>query len=127
MNTNIKFMLAVVAGAAIGGTAVQELHAQAKPKAYSITESEILDPAAMAAYTPLVTAAVKAAGGRSLRTGGGKTIAYVGSAPIRVVINEWDSLAQQEAFRNSAAWKNLAPQREKAQKIIRAYVVEAVN
>jgi hypothetical protein len=39
MNTKFKFALAVVAGAALGAAAVQGLHAQAKPKAYSVTET----------------------------------------------------------------------------------------
>jgi hypothetical protein len=45
----------------------------------------------------------------------------------RVAIIEWDSLEQAQAYVNSAAWKNLAPQRDKAEKIIRTYVVEATN
>jgi len=36
MNTNFKITLAVVAGAALGAAAMQGLHAQAKPKAYSV-------------------------------------------------------------------------------------------
>ena len=43
MNTKFKFALAVVAGVALGAAAVQGLHAQAKPKAYLVTESEVLD------------------------------------------------------------------------------------
>ena len=49
------------------------------------------------------------------------------AAPKRVAITEWDSLEQAQAFYNSAAWKNLAPQRDKAVKTIRRYVVEALN
>jgi len=33
MNTKFKIALAIVAGAALGATAMQGLHAQAKPKA----------------------------------------------------------------------------------------------
>jgi tripartite-type tricarboxylate transporter receptor subunit TctC len=58
---------------------------------------------------------------------GGKTVAVVGEPPKRVAINEWDSLEQAQAFFNSAAFKNLAPQRDKAQKQIRNYAVEATN
>jgi len=49
------------------------------------------------------------------------------AAPKRVAITEWDSLEKAQAFYNSKAWKDLAPQRDKAVKIIRRYVVEAVN
>src|SRR5690349_1061441 len=40
MNSNSKIALAVVVGAALGGATIHGLHAQAKPKAYSITETE---------------------------------------------------------------------------------------
>jgi uncharacterized protein (DUF1330 family) len=121
MNSNLKITLAVVAGAALGAAAMQGLHAQAKPKAYTITESETLDAAAQAAYTPLVQAALKAAGGRVFNTAGGKVVALVGDAPKRVAINEWDSLEQAQAFYNSAAFKSLTPQQMKANKTVRRY------
>ena len=47
MHTKSKIVLALVAGVALGAAAVQGLHAQAKPKAYLVTESEILDQAAL--------------------------------------------------------------------------------
>ncbi len=127
MNTSIKFVLSVVAGAALGAAAIQELHAQAKPKAYSVTELEVLDAAAQKAYTPLVQAAQKAAGARNFRTAGGKVVGFVGEAPKRVAIIEWDSLEQAQSWFNSKAFKDLAPQRDKALKTHRRYVVEAMN
>jgi uncharacterized protein (DUF1330 family) len=126
MNSKFKIVLAVIAGAAFGAAAVQGLHAQAKPKAYIVSESEVLDAAAAAAYSPLSQAAQKAAGGRSFRTTG-KTVAIVGVAPKRVGISEWDNLEQAQAWVNSAARKDLSPQRDKAIKIIRQYAVEAAN
>ena len=117
-----------LAGIAVGAVAVQGLHAQAKPKAYSVTETEVIDAAAQAAYTPLARAATIAAGARNFRTGGGRVVAIEGAAaPKRVAINEWDSLDQAQAFYNSKAWTDLTPQRDKAVKTIRRYVVEAQN
>ena len=52
MNTRYSVPLAMLAGIAIGAAAVQTLHAQVKPKAYLVTESEILDQAALAEYSP---------------------------------------------------------------------------
>jgi len=126
MKTNYKVVIALLAGAAIGGVAVQGLHAQAKPKAYRVSESEVLDAAATTAYNPALQAAQKAAGGRSFRTTG-RIIAVVGTAPKRVSISEWDSLEQAQAWQNSEARKNLEPQRGKAIKIIRQYIVESAN
>ena len=129
MNSTIKMALALSTGVVLGAAAVQGLHAQAKPKAYSITETETLDAAAQAAYTPLVRAAQNAAGGaRNFRTSGGKVVGLEGAAPpSRVAITEWDSLDQAVAFYKSKAFQDLAPQRDKALKTIRRYVVEAVN
>ncbi len=125
MNARYKIVLAIVAGAALGAAAVQGLHAQAKPKAFVITETDVLDAAALAAYSPLARAA--AAGARRVSPPGGKTVAFVGEAPKRVGIQEWESLEKAQAFRNSDAFKNLTPQRDKAVKTIRSYAVEVAN
>ena len=123
MNSKFKIALAVAAGAAFGAAAVQGLHAQAKPKAYLVTESEVLDAAALASYTAAISAVQKAAGGRSFGTRG-KIVATVGDAPKRVGISEWDSLEQVQACLNSAARKDLVLGK-KVVKINRQYVVEA--
>jgi uncharacterized protein (DUF1330 family) len=124
MKTRFTVALSMLAGIAIGAVAIQGLHAQAKPKAYVISETEVLDAAALAVYSPLIRAATDAAGGRRLSPPGGKIVAFVGEPPKRVGIQEWDSLEKAQAFRNSAAYKDLAPQRDKAVKAIRSYAVE---
>jgi uncharacterized protein (DUF1330 family) len=128
VTTYYTVALSMLAGAALGGAAIQGLHAQAKPKAYAVTETEVLDPAAQAAYTPLVRAALQAAGARPVGRPGGRVVAIEkAAAPKRVGINEWDSLEQAQAFYNSKAYKDLTPQRDKAVKTVRRYIVEAGN
>jgi uncharacterized protein (DUF1330 family) len=127
MNTNIRMALATVVGAALGAAAVQGLHAQAKLKAYSVTEVEVLDRSALSIYTPLILAAIKAAGGRTFNTAGGKTVAFTGEAPRRVGIIEWDNLEQAQSFFRSPAFNSLASQRDKAERYIRQYAVEATS
>jgi uncharacterized protein (DUF1330 family) len=127
MNRSITLGMAMLAGAALGAAAVQGLHAQAKPKAYLVTEIEVLDAAAQATYAALVQATIKTAGGRNFNTAGGKTTAFVGEPPKVVAISEWESLEQVQAYRSSTTFKNLAPQRDKAQKQTRSYAVEATN
>ena len=128
MKTKYTVALSMLAGVAIGAVAVQGLQAQGKPKAYTVSELESLDPNAQAAFTPLAQAAMKAAGGRTLNTGGGKVVGIDGPPPPkRVVINEWDSLDQATAYYKSKAWNDLAPQRDKAIKTIRRYAVESAN
>jgi uncharacterized protein (DUF1330 family) len=125
MNTRSKIVLALFAGVALGAAAVHGLHAQAHPKAYLITETEVLDAAALAAYFSQVTEAAKAAGGRiNFIPAGGKVTAIVGDAPKRVGVSEWESVEKVKAWFNSAERKALTPQREKAQKITRQFIVE---
>ena len=52
MKTAYTVAMSVFAGVALGGAAIQGLHAQAKPKAYVVSELETLDPAAQAVFTP---------------------------------------------------------------------------
>lgn len=118
--------LAMLAGTILGAATVQGLHAQVKPKAYQVTESEVLDAAGLAAYNRAIQAAQKAAGGRSMRTTG-KIVATVGTAPTRVSLSQWRSLEAAQAWENSDARKKLAPERDKVIKIIRQYIVEAAN
>src|SRR5712692_4664944 len=125
MNTKYKIALGVLAGAALGAAAVQGLHAQAKPKAYIVTESEVLDAAALAAYAPQAQAAIRAAGGRpGIVPANGKIVALVGVPPKRFGVSEYESLEKAQAWYNSAERKALTPQRAKAQNIIRQFIVE---
>jgi uncharacterized protein (DUF1330 family) len=120
-----KIPLAILAGAALGALAMQGLHAQAKLKAYSVGEIETLDATAQAAYLPAARKAIEAAHGRALRTAGGRVVQIDGGpAPKSAAIVEWDSLDDAVAFYKSKAWADLAPQRDKATKVIRRYVVE---
>jgi uncharacterized protein (DUF1330 family) len=120
-----KIPLAILAGAALGAVAMQGLHAQAKLKAYSVGEIETLDATAQAAYLPAARKAIEAAHGRALRTAAGRVVQIDGgAAPKSAAIVEWDSLDDAVAFYKSKAWADLAPQRDKATKVIRRYVVE---
>ena len=126
MNTKPKIVIALAAGFALGAAAIHGLHAQAKPKAYTVAELEVLDATALATYVPKVLDAQKAAGARPLRTAGGKIVAMEGTAPKRVAITEFDSLEQAEAFYKSKAWNDLASERNKAVKTIQRYAVEVL-
>ena len=127
MNSKYKIVLAVVGGAALGAATVHGLHAQAKPKAYQVTELEVIDAEANKAFTQAVRASQQQASGRNLRTAYGKVVAFVGDPPKHVGITEFDSLVQAVAYRNSQAFKDLDPLRNKAIKIVRQYAVEAEN
>jgi hypothetical protein len=81
----------------------------------------------LAGVCEAVRASQQAASGRNLRTAMGKVVTYVGDPPKHVGITEFDGLDQAVAYRNSQAFKDLDPLRNKAIKIVRQYTVEAEN
>ena len=71
MKTQYTVALSMIAGAALGGAAIQGLHAQAKPPVYYVAEIEVTNPDAYAKeYAPKAQALIKAAGGKILAVGG---------------------------------------------------------
>ena len=117
----------MLAGIGIGAVAVQTLHAQTKPKAYQVTELEIINEEEWKTFGQAVRASQLAASGRNFRTARGKVVGIVGDAPKHVGITEFDSLDQAVAYRNGPAFKDLDPLRNKAIKIVRQYTVEVEN
>ena len=125
MHTKFRFALAVAVGAALGAAATQGLHAQAKLKAYSVGELEILDAAAEASAITHARRTIEGMHGRPLFTSNGRVVQIEGAAaPKTVALVEWDSLDDAIAFYKSKAWADLAPQRDKAIKTIRRYAIE---
>jgi uncharacterized protein (DUF1330 family) len=105
MKTNYKIAIALVAGAAIGGAAIQGLHAQAKPRAYVVAEVDVTNQDAfIKEYTPLAVKALTESGNKVVARGG-KTATIEGAPPKRIVINSFDSLDQAVAAYNSPAYK----------------------
>ena len=126
MKSNFRIAMAMLTSAAIGAIAAQSLHAQgAKLKAYSVSESEVLDASALAAYLPVARKSVSDAHGRSLFTTAGRVVQIEGGTPPRSIgITEWDSVDDAVAFYKSKTFADLAPQRDKAVKVVRRFVVE---
>ena len=126
MKTHYTVAFAMLAGFGLGTVAVQGLHAQANAPVYTVAEIDIADQAAYSTYVPKAQAAIKTGGGRILAAGG-KITTVEGEPPkSRVVIQQWDSLEKYQAYRNSSAFKELLPMREKAAKF-RSFVVEGVS
>jgi uncharacterized protein (DUF1330 family) len=126
MNKLGSIGIAMVAGAALGAAAVQGLHAQAKPPVYQITEIEFLDRAAYEKdYVPKAQAAIRSAGGKFIAAGGATTTIEGDPPKARVVIQQWESVEKIQAYRNSAAFKELLPLRDKLAKF-RSFTVEGM-
>ena len=132
MKTRYTVALSMLAGAALGATAIQGLHAQAKPPVYYVSEIDVSNPDAYAKeYAPKAQAIIKAAGGRTLAIGGaagagaGKVTAIEGEPPKRAVVQVWDSMEKIQAWRANPEWIELRKIGDKYAKF-RVYVVEGV-
>lgn len=126
MKTHYSVTLAMLAGFGLGAIAVQGLQAQATPHVYQVVEIEPSDMETyLKDYVPKAQAAIKAAGGKFLAAGG-KTTTIEGEPPKpRIVIQQWDSVEKIKAYRDSAAFKELLPLRNKLAKF-RSFTVEAL-
>ncbi len=119
-----RTVLAAVIGVSIGAMAVQALHAQAGPPAYLVAEIDVTDAALYKQYLEKGGPLYAKFTGRFLVRGG--TIeAFAGEPPKRSVIAVFDNLAQARAFRDSPAYQELVPLRDKAS-TFRAYILEGV-
>ena len=98
-------------------------------KAFLVAESEILDAAALAAYIGPVRKALVAAGGKPavISSIGGRIIPLVGEPLRNLVVSEWESLAKARAWLASPELKALEPQRAKAYRVIRQFIVETAG
>ena len=122
MNTKFKLTLALLAGVALGVTAIQGLNAQAKPLAYLVAEIEVTDTAVFQTYGDRNTPIVQSAGGRFI-TRGEKMVALDGTAPKRFAIIQFDTMEKAQAYRDSAAYKEILSIRDRSSKY-RAFLVE---
>ena len=105
MKTNYKLAIALIAGAAIGGAAIQGLHAQAKPPVYVVGENTVTNVDAYAKeFVPLARASIKNAGGKVV--GASQKVTSLEGAPqtARVTINVFDSLEKAQAWRTGAEY-----------------------
>jgi uncharacterized protein (DUF1330 family) len=128
MKTYTTVMLAALAGAAIGGFAVQGLHAQTKlPAAYYIAEIDVTNEDVYnKQWVPKVDETVKAAGGVYLvRSTNVERIE--GAAPKRLLISKWEDIDKLTAWRESQAYMKTLPLLDKAAKSVRSYAVEGLN
>ena len=108
MKTNYKMALALVTGAAIGGAAIQGLHAQAKPPAYAVAEVDVSNQEAFVKeFLPLATKALATGAGYKVLARGTKTISIDGAAPKSLIaINQFDNMDEALKAYNSAAYKD---------------------
>jgi uncharacterized protein (DUF1330 family) len=108
MNRYITLGLATIVGSALGAAAVQTIHAQANPPIYQVTEIDVSNlDAYTKEYAPKAQALIKAGGGRLLAAGQNVTRVEGDAPKMRVALTAWDSMEKFQAYRNSAAFKEL--------------------
>ena len=127
MRTHYAVTLSLLAGIAVGATAVQKLNAQAKPKGYAVVEIDVSneDPY-MKEYAPTAGKALTDAGGKYLARGG-KVVGIDGDAPKkRVVIIEYENLEKAQAAFASAPYRENRKIGDKYAKF-RIFAIEGVQ
>ena len=128
MEMKFKLALAVLAGVLIGATSIVSLSAQgvsqAKVPGYIIAEVEVTDPEGYKTYQEAAAPALAATGARFL-VRGGKTIAFDGEPPKRIIVLAFDSIEKALEYRNSTAYKKAVAIRDKSSKF-RLFAAEGV-
>jgi uncharacterized protein (DUF1330 family) len=129
MDPRIGLGLAMLAGAAIGATAVNGLHAQTKPPVYVVVEiSEITDPEGYKAIGQRSNTAAEAVfkefGGRFVARTQNIT-ALDGTAPKRMIVIAFDSAEKAQAWNKSSAQQEVNVLRIKTTKSS-SFIVEGM-
>src|SRR5499426_3792798 len=101
MKTRFTIAASMLAGAALGGAAIQALHAQAKPPVYMIAINEVSNQEGYTKeYVPPAQKSVKDHGGVYVAAGAGTQV--TGNLPNGpVVILRWESMEALQSWRNS--------------------------
>ena len=126
MKQYIVLGLAVLAGVAIGATAINGLNAQGKaPGAYAVVDiSEVTDPELMKQLGPKAGPAATSAGGHYIvRTD--NVVSLDGTAPKRFVVIAFDNIDKAKAWYASPAQKEVDAIRVKSMQS-RVFIVEGM-
>jgi uncharacterized protein (DUF1330 family) len=124
MKAHYQTVAAALIGVVVGAAAIQGLQAQGKPKAYLVTETQILDDAAAIAISQKIGDVIRTAGGRTIISARGKITPVQGAAPIRFAVSEWESIEKAQTYLNLPERRALAPDYDKAIKVVRQFIIE---
>jgi uncharacterized protein (DUF1330 family) len=113
MKTQYTVALSMLAGVAIGATAVQGLRAQSKPPVYYVGEINVTNSDSYAKeYAPKAVALIKKHGGRFVALGGaGGAAAQIttleGDPPKRATVQIWESMEKLRGWRNDPEFQEI--------------------
>jgi uncharacterized protein (DUF1330 family) len=114
MKAKYKLGLTLLAGIALGGAAIEGIHAQMKPPTYVVVAiRKITDADAYKQVMAKAPASIAASGATFvIRTD--KITSLDGTPPARFILLKFDSAEQAQAWHNSAAQKEVDAIRVKA-------------
>src|ERR1700743_155894 len=107
MKAYVKLGMAMVTGFGLGAVAVHQLHAQASPPAYVISEIDVVDESGYSSdYLPIVKKAMANSGEKRI-VSGGNTLSIAGDPPkSRVVVSMFESMDKAQAVFTSQAYQD---------------------
>ena len=106
MKTSYVVALSVAVGMVLGAGAIQGLRAQTKPPVYQISLEEVSNPEGIEReYHPLASAASQKYGSRHIANGLAVSIDGTQPKNLLVIINQWDSIEQIQAWFNSPEYQ----------------------
>jgi uncharacterized protein (DUF1330 family) len=116
----------MLAGFGLGAGALHELHAQAAPPAYVVSEIDVVDEDGYSKqYLPLANKALADSGQKRLASAG-DAVAIAGDPPkSRIVVAVFENLEKAQAAYASAAFQDAQKIGEKYAKL-RIYAVEGL-
>ena len=112
LTTKDKRAVPWIGGVFLAAAVIANVHAQAKPPVYLITEIDVTNPEAYGKeFAPKAQATIKAAGARFIVIGGAAgagakpVTAIEGTPPKRVAIQAWESLEALNKWYKSAEYQ----------------------
>jgi uncharacterized protein (DUF1330 family) len=120
-----KLVLATLAGTAVGGVAIEAIHAQGKPPTYVVVAiRNITDAESYKGVIEKAPAALAGSGGHFvIRTD--KITSLDGTPPKRFILLSFDSVEKAQAWHNSAAQKEVDAIRVKSSDSL-SFIVEGL-
>ena len=104
MQAKYKIALALAAGLVLGASAIQVLHAQAKPSSYVVAMINVKDEEGYKNnFLKEAQKQIAEHGGKYIAGGFNKTTAFTGAAPNRVVILQFENIDKVKAWQDSGA------------------------
>jgi uncharacterized protein (DUF1330 family) len=104
MLAKYKIALALAAGLVLGASAIQVLHAQAKPSSYVVAMINVKDEEGYKAnFLKEAQKQIAEHGGKYIAGGFNKTTAFTGTAPNRVVILQFENIDKVKAWQDNGA------------------------